>query len=75
MPKPLLNLSDIGVVGEGVRCGCGPQRMHTEAVDLGANTRFQTVFANNIAIDRCRIQVLVQATCPVFRHRPEESEP
>jgi hypothetical protein len=33
MPKPLLNLGDIGIVGESVRCRCGPQRMHTEAVD------------------------------------------
>ncbi len=36
MPKPLLNLCDIGIVGESVRCRCGPQRMHTEVVDLGA---------------------------------------
>jgi hypothetical protein len=30
MPKPLLNLGDIGIVGESVRCRCGPQRMHTQ---------------------------------------------
>jgi hypothetical protein len=52
MPKPLLNLGDIGIMGESVRCRCGPQRMHTEAVDLGADARFQAVFPNDIAVDR-----------------------
>ena len=70
MPKPLLNLGDIGIVGESVRCRCGPQRMHTEAVDLGADARFQAVFPNDIAVDRCRIQVPVKATGPVVLHRP-----
>jgi hypothetical protein len=37
-------------VGESVRCRCGPQRMHTEAVDLGADARFQAVFPNDIAV-------------------------
>jgi guanosine-3',5'-bis(diphosphate) 3'-pyrophosphohydrolase len=44
MPKPLLNLGDIGIMGESVRCRCGPQRMHTEAVDLGADARFQAAY-------------------------------
>jgi hypothetical protein len=73
MPKPLLNLCDIGIVGESVRGRCGPQRMHTEAVDLGADARFQAVFPNDIAVNRCRIQVPVKAACPVVLHRPEQS--
>ena len=34
MTKPLLDLSDIGLVGEGIRRGRGSHRMHTEAADL-----------------------------------------
>jgi hypothetical protein len=38
----------------------------------GADARFQAVFPNDIAVDRCRIQVPVKATCPVVLHRPEQ---
>jgi hypothetical protein len=47
--------------------------MHTEAVDLGTDARFQAVFPNDIAVDRCRIQVPVKATCPVGLYRPERN--
>jgi hypothetical protein len=43
-----VNLGDIGIMGESIHCRCGPQRLHTEAVDLGADARFQAVFPNEI---------------------------
>jgi hypothetical protein len=51
--------------------GVAPQRMHTQALNLGAEAGFQTVLANNILIDRGRIQVPIKATGPIVIHRPE----
>ena len=47
--------------------------MHTQAHNLGAEAGFQAVFANNILIDRRRIQVPIKATGPIVLHRPEKS--
>jgi hypothetical protein len=47
--------------------------MHTQAHNLGAEAGFQAVFANDILIDRGRIQVPVKATGPIVLHRPKRS--
>ena len=73
MPQPLLNLGDIGIMRKSVGCCRGAQRMHTEAHNLGAEAGFQTIFANNILIDRSRIEMPIKATGAVVFHRPEQS--
>jgi hypothetical protein len=47
--------------------------MHTQAHNLGAEAGFQAVLANNILLDRGRIQVPIKATGPIVLHRPEKS--
>jgi len=47
--------------------------MHTQAHNLGAEAGFQAVLANNILIDRGRIQVPIKATGPIVLYRPEKS--
>ena len=47
--------------------------MHTKAPNLGDEAGFQTIFANDILIDRGRIQVPIKAPGPIVLHRPEKS--
>src|ERR1700693_3660409 len=47
--------------------------MHTQAHNLGAEAGFQAVLANNILIDRGRIQVPIKAAGPIVLHWPEQS--
>jgi hypothetical protein len=72
MPQPVLNLGDIGFVRERVGRGRGPQRMHAEAGDLAADAGFEAVFEDDIAVDRCRIEVPVKITCAVVLDGPEQ---
>src|ERR1035438_2956461 len=47
--------------------------MDAEAADLATDAGFEAVFKNDVAIDRCRIEVPVKATCPVVFYRSEQS--
>src|SRR6202011_6240676 len=73
VPQPLLDLGNIGIMRQSVCCCRGTQRMHTQAHNLGAEASFQASLANDILIDRGRIQVPVKATGPIVLHRPEKS--
>ena len=47
MAEPLLDLGDIGLMGEGVGGGGSAEGMHAQAVDLGADAGLQAVLAHN----------------------------
>jgi hypothetical protein len=47
--------------------------MHAEAHHLGAEAGFEAVFANDILIDRARVQMAIKAAGPIVCHRPEKS--
>jgi len=46
--------------------------MYTLSVHLGDDAGCQTIFAIDVAIDRCRIDVLIELASDVVLDRPEE---
>ena len=60
MAEPLLNLGDIGLVGEGVGGGGSAEGMHAQAVDLGADAGLQAVLAHNVAVERGGVKGTVE---------------
>ena len=51
MAEPLLHLGDIAVVGESIGRRRGAERMHAEAIDLGADAGLKAVLAYDVAVD------------------------
>jgi len=73
MPKPFLNLGDIGLVRERVGGGRGAQRVHAQAVHLAVDARREPVMADDVAIDRSAIERSAQSfRCAIVLHGPEE---
>lgn len=56
MPKPFLHFGDIGLMREGIGGGGSAERMHTQADDIAADTRHQSVMADDVAIDGSGIE-------------------
>ena len=56
MAEPILDLRDIGLMGESVRGRCRAQRMDAQPIHFGADTGLQTILPYNILIHRGRIE-------------------
>jgi hypothetical protein len=66
MPQPLLDFGNVRVVRKGIGGGCGTQRMHTEAVDIGIDTNYLTIVLHNPLVHGIRVQVLGEGRVPIF---------
>jgi hypothetical protein len=49
MPEPLLDLGDIGIVRQGISGRRCAQRVYTQPDNFGADARFSSVFAHDVA--------------------------
>src|SRR5712692_8828032 len=58
--EPLLDLGNIGFMGEGAGGGRGAQRMHAEAVHFSADAGFEAVFQDDVAVDRGGVERAVE---------------
>src|ERR1700737_342320 len=72
VPEPFLDLGDVGLMRESVRCRRRPQRMHAQPVRFSIDSGLTPVFPDDVAIDGAGVQMLVQRTCAVVLHGPEE---
>ena len=73
MSQPLLHLGDVRIVVEGVGRGRSPQGVHAEAAHLGADARCKTVLADDVAIDRGRVERAIEAFgAAVVPDRPKQ---
>ncbi len=60
MPKPLLDLGNIGLVRQRIGGSRGPQRMDAKAVHLSADAGLQSILPHNILIHRGGIERAVE---------------
>ena len=51
VPEPFLDLCDIGLVRQRIRCRRRPQRMHAQPVDLDIDARFPSVFRDDVVLN------------------------
>ena len=70
--EPFLDLGDISFVRERVCRRRGAQRVNAQAADIAADAGLEAVFANDVAVDRCRIEMAVEAAGAVVFYWPEQ---
>jgi len=72
MPQPLLDISDVGIVGEGIGRGRGAQRMYTQTWCYIKQTYFTGIVPDNVLINGRRVQGFGQGLRTVVLDRAEE---
>ena len=70
MPQPLLHLSDISLVIQGIGGGRGPQGVHAQPLNI-ANPNFPRILLHHPIHAVCS-HCLIEPTVGIVLHRPEE---
>jgi hypothetical protein len=72
VPKPLLDLRDIGVMCEGICRRGRPERVHAEAVHVDGDARDFAVVLDHIIIHRLGVERLAKLARRVVLHGAKE---
>jgi hypothetical protein len=71
MAEPLLDLGNIGPILKRIGRRCCAQRMHAEAVHLAADASLAAIFADDVVIDRTRVEGFLKLAGAVVSHWPK----